>query len=102
MEFVKPSKLSLSNNFLGWFLFLIKLLIDNLYISKNKEEISYNNQSYQSKDLWNTYISNLKENNIDIRFLNFIKSDTDNNKKDNFNRVEDLLIILKRNHFIIV
>ena len=49
-------------------------LIENLYISKNKEEISYNNQSYQSKDLWNAYISNLKKNNINIRFLNLLKS----------------------------
>jgi len=59
-------------------------LIENLYISKNKEEISYNNQSYQSKDLWNTYISNLKKNNINIRFLNLLKSEADNNKKVNF------------------
>jgi len=59
-------------------------LIENLYISKNKDEILYNNKSYKFKDLWSTYISSLKENNINIRFLNLLRVDKDNNKKVNF------------------
>ena len=64
--------------------------IENLYVSINKEEILYNNESYKSKDLWSTYVSNLKENSIDVRFLNLLKSNIDSNEKVNFNVCKNL------------
>ena len=64
--------------------------IENLYVSINKEEILYNNESYKSKDLWGAYVSNLKENSIDIRFLNLLKSNIVSDKKVNFNVCKNL------------
>ena len=64
--------------------------IENLYVSISKEEILYNNESYKSKDLWSTYVSNLKENSIDVRFLNLLKSNIDSNEKVNFNVCKNL------------
>ena len=47
-------------------------VIKNLYISKKKKDIFYNNNSYKTKHLWNKYRSNLIENNVNIRFLKHI------------------------------
>ena len=71
----KDYAISFKNNEVNFLMFKHSLVIPDCVLTKSKKN---------------------KKNKI------VFKLNLGNNKKDNFNRVEDLLIMLKRNHFIIV